>query len=570
MDLNATISKPSDTNESYLIQEKYGIENGSYGIYVRKKDSISFTPKGSAVYVDKIINRIDTGEKFLMLHFYDSQGYKVKTTFPRKDLTETGIMALLGLGAQVLKQDARALITSIMNQEPDAPYRLEHKKLGFSVYDGKTVFLAKKAIGVDSRYDGKLKIGKTGNYKKWVKMIREEVIGNIPLEFILAVAGSGVFTDYLRDKVQVENMIVNLIGESSTGKSTAGLLLVSCGAKPTFQGNSLALNFSDTQNAILASIPSSYPVLIDEGSLCRYNPTSFLYNISSGKEKERLTKNLDKAESSFFSTAIVTTSEKSLLGMADENSGLLVRVLEIENVVWTKSAESSDKIKNIISSNHGWLIPKVAEKILSVEKELGQEEIISRYHHFQKLLVENAKQQGHYNNLTERACKQYALILLSASFIEDTIGISLHMDELINFIETHSPVKEENRVDIGQRAFSYLMQYVSGHYSQFCIESDSENYVPKDCAGRIKTVRLSTLKNGTPYKKRLFITDIKLEEILREGHFPDKKVILKCWKESGILKCEPDRYISDILIVKDMGKVKGYIINIPEKEGERL
>ena len=84
-------------------------------------------------------------------------------------------------------------------------------------------------------YDGKLKIGKTGKYKKWNEMIKEEVIGNIPLEFMLAVAGSGIFTDYLRDKVQVENVIVNLVGESSTGKSTAGLLLVSCGAKPTFQ-----------------------------------------------------------------------------------------------------------------------------------------------------------------------------------------------------------------------------------------------------------------------------------------------------------------------------------------------
>lgn len=324
-----------------------------------------------------------------------------------------------------------------MNQEPNAPYRLEHKKLGFSIYDGKTVFWARNAIGADSKYDGKLKIGKTGKYKKWNEMIKEEVIGNIPLEFILAVAGNGIFTDYLRDKVQVENVIVNLVGESSTRKSTADLLLVSCGAKPTFQGNSLALNFSDTQNAILASIPSSYPVLIDEGSLCRYNPTSFLYNISSGNEKERLTKNLDKADASYFSTAIVTTSEKSLLSMADENSGLLVRVLEIENVVWPKSTESSDKIKNIIS----------------------------RYYHFHKLLVENSKQQGHYNNLTERACKQYALILLSASFIEDVIGIRLHIDELINFIETHSPIKEENRVDIGQRALSYLMQYISEHYS---------------------------------------------------------------------------------------------------------
>lgn len=569
MNLTATINKASNKRENYFTYEKYGIENGNYGIFERKKDSNTFIPKGSAIYVDKIINRIDTGEKFLMLHFYDSQGCKVKTTFPRKDLTETGIMALLGFGAQILKQDARALITSIMNQEPNAPYRLEHKKLGFSIYDGKTVFLAKNAIGADSKYDGKLKIGKTGKYKKWNEMIKEEVIGNIPLEFMLAVAGSGIFTDYLRDKVQVENVIVNLVGESSTGKSTAGLLLVSCGAKPTFQGNSLALNFSDTQNAILASIPSSYPVLIDEGSLCRYNPTSFLYNISSGKEKERLTKNLDKADASYFSTAIVTTSEKSLLSMADENSGLLVRVLEIENVVWTKSAESSDKIKNIISSNHGWLIPKLAEKILSVEREQGQEEIISRYYHFHKLLVENSKQQGHYNNLTERACKQYALILLSASFIEDVIGIRLHIDELINFIETHSPIKEENRVDIGQRALSYLMQYISEHYSQFCIEGDSADFVPKDCAGRITKVSPSTLIDGTPYSKRLYITNIKLTSILHAGQFPDIKVILKRWKEEGILKSEKDRYISDIQIVKDMPKVKGYMINMPEQEGHQ-
>ena len=255
--------------------------------------------------------------------------------------------------------------------------------------------------------------------------------------------------------------------------------------------------------------------------------------------------------------------------MADENSGLLVRVLEIENVVWTKSAESSDKIKNIISSNHGWLIPKLAEKILSVEREQGQEEIISRYYHFHKLLVENSKQQGHYNNLTERACKQYALILLSASFIEDVIGIRLHIDELINFIETHSPIKEENRVDIGQRALSYLMQYISEHYSQFCIEGDSADFVPKDCAGRITKVSPSTLIDGTPYSKRLYITNIKLTSILHAGQFPDIKVILKRWKEEGILKSEKDRYISDIQIVKDMPKVKGYMINMPEQEGHQ-
>lgn len=418
-------------------------------------------------------------------------------------------------------------------------------------------FLGNRAVGAKSKYCGKLQIGKKGKYQTWKKLVEEEVLGNTPLEFILAVAGSGILVDYLREKVQVENIIVSLVGESSSGKTSAGLLMVSCGAKPSSQGDSLVLNFSDTQNALLATIPSSYPVLIDEGSLCTYNPTKLLYSLSMGKEKKRLTKDLEKAETGCFNTAIAITSEKSMIGIADENTGLLVRVLEIENEVWTKSAESADRIKNTVSNNYGWLIPKLAEYILDLEQECGQEEIVSAYWDWHKFLIESAKTQGFYNSLTERACKQYALILMSASLIMSVMDIELNTDEIIHFIETHSPVREANCADIGARALIYLMQYVTKYYSQFVREED-ENYVPKDCLGRIKEFK----RNGAVYKKRLLITDTTLEKILKEGRFPEKIVVLKKWKEQGILNCEKDRYLSDIVIAEDM-KVKGYKINLP-------
>lgn len=79
----------------------------------------------------------------------------------------------------------------------------------------------------------------------------------------------------------------------------------------------------------------------------------------------------------------------------------------------------------------------------------------------------------------------------------------------------------------------------------------------------------STLIDETPYSKRLYITNIKLTAILYAGQFPDIKVILKRWKKEGILKSEKDRYISDIQIVKDMPKVKGYMINMPEQKGHQ-
>ncbi|MCM1064353.1 MAG: DUF927 domain-containing protein [Eubacterium sp.] len=565
MVLKAKVTKEKDKNESFVQQKKYGIKDGQYGCWEMKGDTFVFVPKGSAVYISQIINRIDTGEKILMLYFYDAQGNRVDVPFPRKELTEQGIMALLSYGAQILKQDAKILIVSIMNQETDAPCILQHEKLGFSQYDNHTIFLGKEAIGAESVYSGKLQIGTAGSYEKWKEMVMEEVLGNIPLEFMLAVAGCGVLTDYLRDTVQVENIVVSIVGESSTGKSTAGLFLVSCGAKPSLQGDSLVFNFSDTQNALMATIPSSFPVLIDEGSLITYNPTSLLYNIAAGKEKKRLTKELQTAESAYFSTVIAITSEKSLLNMADENTGLLVRILEIENEVWTNDAQSADAIKNTVCNNYGWLIPKLAEVILEYEED----DIISMYWEWHDSLVEHAKEMDFYNNLTERACKQYALIMLSASLIEYVMDIELHTDEIIEFIEKHSPVRDTDKAYIGSRALIYLMQYIAEYYKYFVKEDDDENeYSNQKCLGSIKNIcPPRRLINGGVYSKRLYISDVTLEEILSEGNFPNKKVILKTWREEGILKCEKDRFLSDIVVTGGL-KIKGYIINLPDTDEE--
>lgn len=560
MKTKVQITETKDKNDSFVINEKYDIQKGQYGVWEANKDSFTFVPKGSAVYIDKVINHLDTKEISFVLRFFNAEGNEVRVPFQRKDLTEQGIMSLLAYGVQVLKQDAKILIASILNQEPSAKRESIHTSVGFTKYDGKTVFLAHKAIGVESSYKGNLKIGQIGKYSEWKKMIETEVLGNIPLEFILSVACSGVFVDYLQEKIPLENIIIALVSESSTGKSTAGELLVSCGAKPSFQGDGLVLNFSDTQNAIMSIIPSSYPVLIDEGSLLSYNPTKLLYNLAMGTEKRRLNKDLEKVPPSYFKTAIAITSEKSLLSISDENSGLLVRVLEIENVTWTRDAQSADTIKEVINANYGWLIPKIAEYIISVEEAYEEDKIKNVYWECYNDLIEEAKNQGCNNSLMGRACKQYAVILLSVCFINSVMDIELDYYGIIDFILKHSPVRESDSANIGSRAMTYLMQFISENYSKF-LSKDNDNVTPINCLGRIRDVRQSVMKNGISYNKRLYISEIVLQKILKDRKFPDMKVVLKKWKEEGVLKCEKDRYLSNIKIIDDL-PVKGYIINL--------
>lgn len=558
------ITKAKDKNDTYVKYNKYDIQNGQYGEWENNKNSFEFVPKGSAVYIDKVINHLDTKEKSYILRFMDAEGKEYKVSFDRKELTEQGIMNLLAYGVQVLKPDAKILIASILNQEPFVESESIHTSVGFTKYDKKTVFLARKAIGVKSNYRGNLKIGKTGKYSKWKEMIKTEVLGNIPLEFILAVACSGLFVDYLQEKIPLENILIGLIGESSTGKSTAGEFLVSCGAKPSFQGDSLVLNFADTQNAIMAIIPSSYPVLIDEGSLLNYNPTKLLYNLAMGAEKKRLNKDLEKVPPSYFKTAIAITSEKSLLSICDENSGLLVRFLEIENVTWTRDAQSADTIKEIININYGWLIPKVAEMIISIEEEDGEKAITDLYSECYNNLIEEAENQGCNNSLMGRACKEYAIILLSACYINAVMDIELNYEGIMDFILKHSPVREPESSNIGSRALQYLMQYISENYNKF-ISKDNSEISNTNCLGRIRDIRKPITIADKCYDKRLYISEDILQRILRDRRFPDIKVILKKWKEAGILKCEKDRYVSDIKIIEDIS-VKGYIINLPESE----
>lgn len=563
MSLQANISRTNEKNDNYVVQKRFDIKNGKYGVWETKGDNSFFIEKGSAVYVDFNIINISTKEHYLKIYFFDAQGNRVDIVLPRKDLTDQGILGLLAYGVQVTKQDAKALIMSIINQEPEVSCILQHDSLGFSTFDNKTVFLADKAIGVESQYNGKLQIGTKGKYSLWKKMIQKEVIGNIALEFILAVGGSGVFVDYLREKIQVDNVIISMVSESSQGKTTAGLLMVSCGANPSFQGDSTALNFSDTQNALLSTIRSSYPFLIDEGSLCRYNPTNLLYSLAMGKEKNRLNKDYAKAEGVTFNTAIAITSEKSLLDMSDDNTGLLVRVMEISNISWTKSAQNSDNIKSIIKENYGWLVPKLAKKIISIVNKNDQDSIVTQYREWQSRFIDDAVEQGSYSGLTERVSKQCALIMLSASFIQDVMNIEMHLDDIVDFIEEYCIVKDISQANIGERALTYLMQYYTLNYTQFIGPDD--DYVPQKCYGRIKKGKKIILKNGLESDKRLLISENQLQIILNEGSFPDKKVILKKWKEIGYLRSEKDRYISDVKIIDDVA-VKGYIINMPCKK----
>ena len=548
-----------------FINRSVGIQNGMYGKWIndKKTGENSFIPLGNAVRIKKIIINAETMDRILELSFYDAQGKKVEFSIGRDKLTEQGISELTRKGVQVIKKDLPVLLATIFNQEQDAPCEVRHTELGFREYQGKKVFFGATGIDVQSSYNGSLSISQTGSFDKWKEMVCEEVIGT-DMEIILAMASAAPIVDFFRKELHTSNLLISLVGESSTGKTTAGCLAVSCGASCSFSGDGMVETFANTKNAIMRSIYSSYPMLLDEGSLLRGNPTPMIYELAEGKEKARLTKDLTKTEGRSFATTIFTTSEKSLVHLGDENTGLLVRCLEFVNVDLTKSAVSADRIKTVCEQNYGFVIPMIAKKILRLNTD-DSAKIVECYWEYQKALVEELRRKGKYVGQSERICKQVALIMLGGKVFSAVTGIDIDVISVAQKTLEYTEASDSEKLNIGQRALDYLCQYVAVNFASFAQDqsSDSEFKVsPINCKGRIAVFQTRIYHGGIPVVAELFIPEMVFEEILKSGGFQDKKIVLKKFREMGILHSDADRYVSKFIVVSEP-KVKGYRIYIP-------
>lgn len=557
-----SIEKSDGKTSQKLIHSNVSIREGQYGYFQFKKSKSNdekefvFVPCGLALFVREIRVTMETLSQVVVLYF-DTDGDRIVIDVPRGKLCEPHILELYNLGVQVSKKTAPYLLQSIENQEAKAPRLLEHQSLGFSTWKDKPIFKGYNAIGVESCYNGSLRIEPTGSYETWRDMVANQVMGTIPLETAIAIGATGILVDYLQKDINVENIVLHIVGESSSGKSTAAYLLASLGCCPS-ENNSLVFNFSDTFNSLMKSIESSYPAVIDEGSLVPNNKdiSAFLYSLSSGNEKRRLNISEGVKEPNHFHTCIVTTSEKSLLQQTNENSGLRVRSIQIEGVTWTTSASNSDIIKSTIKNNYGFVIPMIAEFLLKIPKT----KLISQLDKEIAIIIEKLKSENHYNKFSDRVSKQYALIMLSVCVLNHVLGLKFHKKEIRDFLLENSLVNEEEQASIGMRAMDFLKSFVSKNMQSFITDTNTDSV--SNCRGRLKKTTKVLLKTGEESTMRLLLSKTEMERILFDGKFSDSKVVLREFRDLGYLVCEKDRLVSDVKILNNLS-VKGYIIQLP-------
>jgi uncharacterized protein (DUF927 family) len=494
-----------------------------------------FSEVGREIRIKSIETDIDTDAVAYILTFQYGER-TVEKRVDRGDLTKVKLLRLLEAGADIFDQNVSIVINHLRNEELLAPRVNVHHQIGWGKYGEKLIYKHHQAVGIESTFSGSLAIEPQGDFDTWKNMIDAEVLGHTPLELALALGFSAVTIGFVSDEVASGSLVSHLSGDSTTGKTTAVMLAGSVAGCVDSKKNGLFGTWNTTRNALMGHLRDNHglPVIFDEASMSGLKDySSILYMLAEGKEKARLTKELDMRDQANWRTTILSTGEHGLVSKSKQNTGLRVRILEFFDVPWTKSAENAEVIKGIVLKNHGHAAPLFAEYLLKLGKSEVIQEVANWRERYQSAF------DGGDDRLTERSSLNIAILLATAELVKRHFGFSIDLEAMLGFIADSERQSMEDR-DIGAKAYSYFLEQVAINHHKF---SSSHGQLSKGIP-EFETVqgehwgRWDHLDEGA----EIAITKEAFKQILKDGGYEDQKMILSRWKQQGLLNCESDRH----------------------------
>lgn len=537
------INMPSEGQE----ESRYYIE----GVYVmRKADESSEEKRPTRICrfmdVKEILRDSDTGSITLKISF-EYKGQVKTMEIPRSILTRNKVLGLIEYGIDVVDDQARLknLLQYLLYQESIAPMTNGHSSIGLGEVDGELIYKLNSAIGYDSKYSGQLDLEPQGTLEGWYDTIKKHVLGWTPLEVALTIGLAAPIASILNSAKALEVQFVHLYGDSSMGKTIASSLAVSPYGSPNPKKKGLVQTWNATDNAVLSSLRGVHgvPIAFDEASIKGSNDfTSMIYTVAGGKEKMRLDREGRMRPQSTWSGIFISNAEHSLMSNSKKNTGLAIRLTELGNVQWTRSAEHADALKHGIMENYGQVGFLMAKKIL----EIGVDEICQKHEEYRNALVQEIKDADKYSN---RICDKIAIFLLTADIANRALEIKLDVNNIKEFFIENVCVRNEER-DLGVKAYEYLRGAVTRLHRNFA--HDKEVEFGYELWGKITKV------NGTT--KEIAILQEPFHKLMKEGGFEDITVILNDWRNRGWLNCEKNKFTRKRVIRSGDGESRVYVI----------
>ena len=390
--------------------------------------------------------------------------------------------------------------------------------------------------GIHSEYKKSKILFKRGNKEDFDSMLKSTVFPSVELSLALTIGYSAVLASRLDDEYDIGTIVVNLCGTSSTGKSTAEMLMVAPFMCPEIsnKGKGLASTALATENAIYAKISGIHgvPFVVDDINTNKdLNLTTILYSLVDGSPKGRCNGDgglRDPGEG--WNGVVITSSEKLILDQTEAHQGLKARVIQTEGIQWTSAANEAELIKRVVRKNYGFGGKEFAHFI----QELPFEDLCERYDASVEVVDAMMKKK---DNLSSRLRNKYAVIHTTAGLLNEAFGYTLSADTITERIIRCEQENFEAR-DNATKALDYVIDFIMQKQSHF----DIETHLQSMC------LHTDTFASGDYYGKIFKYDDhwnvqllaSKTEALLEQNNIPDIKWVRKRWIERGIAEGDSD------------------------------
>lgn len=501
--------------------------------FLAKNDGINISVDGQYqkvsdfMTIKEVRHNIDDGT-FKSILEYESLNGRKEILINREDyLNKNNLIKNQSKGLDITHENVNVLVSYLRQCEKKAIVKNIHTKLGFDKYENEYIYKLQKCIGIDSKYVGIYDIEPKGNKEEYVSMLKEEVIGNPALEFIIITALSAVILGYIGEELGLDTIIAHIVGNSTTGKSTALKLAISLFGYPDVKRNGLFGTYNGTNNALLKKLTGlkGVPYALDEISMSyTQNFTNFIYGLANGTDKDRLNKDSELKQRETWLTTILSNGEKSLIGSANKNAGVQIRVIEANNFVWTKDADNAERINRTILQNYGHIGFDFAKYIMNIEKD----EVIKQFESARDEVYKIIDDKLVVDNMAIRRCNKFGIILHTAYLFQDMMGIRLDIDGIIGMMVEIEKESLSNR-NFRESTIDYIKQYVSKYKNKF------------ECGTTNSIESLGVITQREKYVE-VQMNKLSFEQMIKQGGYEDKNIILRELKDAGYLNCEKDRY----------------------------
>jgi len=345
-------------------------EDGSLWFYPPVTDEARKVPKpvkvcNSPLRITEIRENVDTGQISLVVTF-SYLGRTVSAPLLRSQMADPRQLAagLSDVGAPVTSLNARHVTAYLTAFEHHFSESIRRKRVTSRFGRGReseTFFFPGLSTGVEFAPMGagdaalyRAYASHRGTLQGWLEAIHAVADEGL---LIPQVAVLAALVPPLQRKLQIPNFILDIHGNTSTGKSTSLRLAASVYGRPR-DPDSLLLQWMNTSTAIeqVAAVCDELPIFLDDAQHCPAElKRSVVYMIANGRGKGRGVGSRGVRETPTWHTVALSTSEEPIQE-ASPHEGARGRILSVGGLIppfKPGSVTLVQAVENAVSDNCG-------------------------------------------------------------------------------------------------------------------------------------------------------------------------------------------------------------------------